>query len=46
MIDKQGMDRERYMYPITSAQIFTTIDTWQGRIDEMVQQQEAGHTCQ
>uniref|UniRef100_A0A673XAP6 Sushi-repeat containing protein X-linked n=1 Tax=Salmo trutta TaxID=8032 RepID=A0A673XAP6_SALTR len=46
MIDKQGMDRERYTYPITSAQIFTTIDTWQGRIDEMVQQQEAGHTCQ
>uniref|UniRef100_A0A8C8BY61 Sushi-repeat containing protein X-linked n=1 Tax=Oncorhynchus tshawytscha TaxID=74940 RepID=A0A8C8BY61_ONCTS len=27
MIDKQGMDRERYTYPITSAQIFTTIDT-------------------
>uniref|UniRef100_A0A8C8BPW0 Sushi-repeat containing protein X-linked n=1 Tax=Oncorhynchus tshawytscha TaxID=74940 RepID=A0A8C8BPW0_ONCTS len=33
MIDKQGMDRERYTYPITSAQIFTTIDTWQGRVD-------------
>uniref|UniRef100_A0A8C7I3Z2 Sushi-repeat containing protein X-linked n=1 Tax=Oncorhynchus kisutch TaxID=8019 RepID=A0A8C7I3Z2_ONCKI len=47
MIDKQGLDRERYTYPITSAQIFTTIDTWQGRVDEMVQQQqEAGHTCQ
>ncbi|CAB1347340.1 unnamed protein product [Coregonus sp. 'balchen'] len=46
MIDKQGMDRERYTYPITSAQIFTTIDTWQGRMDEMVLQQEAGHTCQ
>ncbi|XP_035629537.1 sushi-repeat-containing protein SRPX-like isoform X6 [Oncorhynchus keta] len=46
MIDKQGMDKERYTYPITSAQIFTTIDTWQGRMDEMVLQQEAGHTCQ
>lgn len=46
LIDKQGTDRERYTYPITAAQIFTTIDTFPLRKEEMVLQQEAGHTCQ
>ncbi|XP_071775868.1 sushi repeat-containing protein SRPX isoform X1 [Centroberyx gerrardi] len=46
LIDKQGMDKQRYTFPITSAEIFTTIDTFPIRKDEMVLQQEAGQTCQ
>ncbi|XP_067113029.1 sushi repeat-containing protein SRPX [Osmerus mordax] len=46
LIDKQGTDRHRYTYPITSAEIFTTVDTFPLRKEEMLQQQEAGHTCQ
>ncbi|XP_029936732.1 sushi repeat-containing protein SRPX [Myripristis murdjan] len=46
LVDKQGIDKQRYTFPITSAEIFTTIDTFPIRKDEMVLQQEAGQTCQ
>lgn len=46
LIDKQGMDKQRYPFPITAAELFTTIDTFPLRKDEMVLQQEAGQTCQ
>ncbi|KAA8588017.1 hypothetical protein FQN60_001211, partial [Etheostoma spectabile] len=46
LVDKQGMDKQRYPFPITSAELFTTIDTFPLRKDEMVLQQEAGQNCQ
>ncbi|XP_056145940.1 sushi repeat-containing protein SRPX isoform X1 [Lampris incognitus] len=45
LIDKQGTDKQRYTFPITSAELFTTVDTFPLRKDEMVLQQEAGQTC-
>lgn len=46
ILDKQGVDKMRYTYPITAAEIFTTIDTFPLRKEEMVLQQQADHTCQ
>ncbi|KAM4730815.1 sushi repeat-containing protein SRPX isoform 2-T2 [Anableps anableps] len=46
LVDKQGIDKQRYPFPITAAELFTTIDTFPLRKDEMVLQQEAGQTCQ
>ncbi|XP_076015259.1 sushi repeat-containing protein SRPX isoform X2 [Genypterus blacodes] len=46
LVDKQGTDKQRYPFPITSAELFTTIDTFPLRKDEMVQQQGAGQGCQ
>lgn len=46
LVDKQGMDKQRYPFPITAAELFTTIDTFPLRKDEMLLQQEAGQTCQ
>ena len=46
LVDKQGMDKQRYPFPITAAELFTTIDTFPLRKDEMVLQQEAGQNCQ
>lgn len=46
LLDKQGMDKQRYPFPITAAELFTTIDTFPLRKDEMVLQQEAGQSCQ
>ncbi|KAG9339479.1 hypothetical protein JZ751_023618 [Albula glossodonta] len=46
LIDKQGVDKMRYTFPITSAELFTTIDTFPLRKEEMVLQEQAGHTCQ
>lgn len=46
LVDKQGMDKQRYPFPITAAELFTTIDTFPQRKDEMVLQQEAGQSCQ
>uniref|UniRef100_A0A3Q2TBP6 Sushi-repeat containing protein X-linked n=1 Tax=Fundulus heteroclitus TaxID=8078 RepID=A0A3Q2TBP6_FUNHE len=46
LVDKQGIDKQRYPFPITAAELFTTIDTFPRRKDEMVLQQEAGQTCQ
>ncbi|XP_041927009.1 sushi repeat-containing protein SRPX isoform X1 [Alosa sapidissima] len=45
LLDKQGTDRQRYTFPVTSAEIFTTIDTFTQRIEEMQLQKEAGHSC-
>ncbi|TNN04325.1 hypothetical protein fugu_001354 [Takifugu bimaculatus] len=45
LVDKQGTDKQRYPFPITAAELFTTIDTFPLRKDEMVLQQEAGQTC-
>ncbi|KAM9709240.1 sushi repeat-containing protein SRPX isoform 1-T1 [Menidia menidia] len=46
LVDKQGVDKQRYPFPITAAELFTTIDTFPIRKDEMVLQQQAGQTCQ
>ncbi|KAM8854948.1 sushi repeat-containing protein SRPX isoform 2-T2 [Spinachia spinachia] len=46
LVDKQGMDKQRYPFPITAAELFTTVDTFPLRKDEMVLQQEAGQNCQ
>lgn len=46
LVDKQGIDKQRYPFPITAAELFTTIDTFPLRKDEMLVQQEAGQTCQ
>uniref|UniRef100_A0A3Q3E328 Sushi-repeat containing protein X-linked n=1 Tax=Labrus bergylta TaxID=56723 RepID=A0A3Q3E328_9LABR len=43
---KCGMDKQRYPFPITAAELLTTIDTLPLRKDEMLLQQEAGQTCQ
>lgn len=45
LIDKHGMDKQRYPFPITAAELFTTVDTFPLRKEEMALQQEAGHTC-
>lgn len=45
LVDKQGTDKQRYPFPITAAELFTTIDTFPLRKEEMVLQQEAGQTC-
>lgn len=46
LVDKQGINKQRYPFPITAAELFTTIDTFPLRKDEMLVQQEAGQTCQ
>uniref|UniRef100_A0A672H3E4 Sushi repeat containing protein X-linked n=1 Tax=Salarias fasciatus TaxID=181472 RepID=A0A672H3E4_SALFA len=46
LLDKQGIDKQRYPFPITAAELFTTVDTFPLRKDEMVLQQQAGQTCQ
>uniref|UniRef100_A0A3B5MYD0 Sushi repeat containing protein X-linked n=1 Tax=Xiphophorus couchianus TaxID=32473 RepID=A0A3B5MYD0_9TELE len=46
LVDKQGIDKQRYPFPITAAELFTTIDTLPLRKDEMVLQQEVGQFCQ
>lgn len=46
LVDKQGTDKQRYPFPITAAELFTTIDTFPLRKEEMVLQQEAGQNCQ
>ncbi|XP_068602285.1 sushi repeat-containing protein SRPX [Brachionichthys hirsutus] len=46
LVDKQGTDKQRYPFPITAAELFTTIDSLPLRKEEMLLQQEAGQTCQ
>ncbi|XP_048855114.1 sushi repeat-containing protein SRPX isoform X1 [Brienomyrus brachyistius] len=46
LLDKQGVDKMRYTFPITAAELFTTIDTFPLRKDEMLLQQQAGQSCQ
>ncbi|XP_041127576.1 sushi repeat-containing protein SRPX-like isoform X1 [Polyodon spathula] len=45
LIDKHGMDKERYAFPVTASEIFTLIDTFPLRKEEMKVQAEAGQTC-
>uniref|UniRef100_A0A8C6U0W9 Sushi-repeat containing protein X-linked n=1 Tax=Neogobius melanostomus TaxID=47308 RepID=A0A8C6U0W9_9GOBI len=45
LMDKEGMDKQRYPFPVTAAELFTTIDTFPQRKEEMVLQQEAGQSC-
>ncbi|RXN28988.1 sushi repeat-containing SRPX-like isoform X1 [Labeo rohita] len=45
LLDKQGVDKQRYTFPITAAEIFTTIDTFPLRTEEAILQKEAGQSC-
>uniref|UniRef100_A0A671PK74 Sushi repeat-containing protein SRPX-like n=1 Tax=Sinocyclocheilus anshuiensis TaxID=1608454 RepID=A0A671PK74_9TELE len=45
LLDKQGVDKQRYTFPITAAEIFTTIDTFLLRTEESTLQKEAGQSC-
>ncbi|KAK1797859.1 hypothetical protein P4O66_008209, partial [Electrophorus voltai] len=45
LLDKQGVDKQRYTYPITAAELFSTIDTFPLRTEEAILQKEAGHSC-
>ncbi|XP_026073782.1 sushi repeat-containing protein SRPX-like isoform X1 [Carassius auratus] len=45
LLDKQGVDKQRYTFPITAAEIFTTIDTFPLRAEEVTLQTEAGQSC-
>ncbi|XP_030642297.1 sushi repeat-containing protein SRPX [Chanos chanos] len=45
LLDKQLVDKHRYTFPITAAELFTTIDTFPLRKEEAVLQKEAGQSC-
>ncbi|XP_075445792.1 sushi repeat-containing protein SRPX isoform X4 [Ascaphus truei] len=45
VMDKHGMDKERYAFPVNNVDLFTLIDAFPLRKDEMKFQAEAGHTC-
>ncbi|XP_019799078.2 sushi repeat-containing protein SRPX isoform X3 [Tursiops truncatus] len=45
LVDKHGMDRERYVSLVTPVALFTLIDTFPLRKEEMVLQAEMGQTC-
>ncbi|XP_029459059.1 sushi repeat-containing protein SRPX isoform X2 [Rhinatrema bivittatum] len=45
VMDKDGMDKERYPVPASAADLFTLIDTFPSRQEEMKLQAEAGQTC-
>ncbi|XP_042619765.1 sushi repeat-containing protein SRPX-like isoform X3 [Cyprinus carpio] len=45
LLDKQGVDKQRYTFPITAAEIFTTIDTFPLRTEEATLQKEARQSC-
>lgn len=45
LLDKQGVDKQRYTYPVTAAEIFSIIDTFPLRTEEALLQKEAGHGC-
>ncbi|XP_004643388.1 sushi repeat-containing protein SRPX2 [Octodon degus] len=46
LIDKQGIDRERYMEPVTPEEIFTFIDDYLLSNQEMIQRQEQRDMCE
>ncbi|XP_077583547.1 sushi repeat-containing protein SRPX isoform X2 [Stigmatopora nigra] len=46
LLDKQGTDKQRYAFPVTAAELFTTVDTFPLRQDEMVLQRAAEQSCQ
>ncbi|KAE8623070.1 hypothetical protein XENTR_v10005479 [Xenopus tropicalis] len=45
VLDKHGMDKERYVTPVTNTDLFTLIDVFPLRKDEIKMQAEFGHTC-
>ncbi|XP_005995324.1 sushi repeat-containing protein SRPX isoform X2 [Latimeria chalumnae] len=45
LVDKNGLDKERYPFPVTTAELFTLIDTFPLRKEEMKLQAETGQTC-
>uniref|UniRef100_A0A8D2NMG3 Sushi repeat containing protein X-linked n=1 Tax=Zonotrichia albicollis TaxID=44394 RepID=A0A8D2NMG3_ZONAL len=45
VMDKHGMDKERYPFPATPAELFALIDKFPLRKDEMKLQAEIGHSC-
>ncbi|XP_062862041.1 sushi repeat-containing protein SRPX isoform X1 [Trichomycterus rosablanca] len=45
LVDKHGVDKQRYTYPVTAAEIFSIIDTFPLRTEEALLQKEAGHSC-
>lgn len=46
LIDKQGIDRERYMEPITPEEIFTFIDDYLLSSQELTQHQKQRDICE
>eukprot|EP00062_Callorhinchus_milii_P001840 gi/632937423/ref/XP_007899597.1/ PREDICTED: sushi repeat-containing protein SRPX [Callorhinchus milii] len=45
LFDKNGMDKERYPFPVTPAELFTLIDTFPLRKEEMKLQAANGQSC-
>uniref|UniRef100_A0ACB8FHP2 Uncharacterized protein n=1 Tax=Sphaerodactylus townsendi TaxID=933632 RepID=A0ACB8FHP2_9SAUR len=45
VVDKHGVDKERYPFPATPAELFTLVDSFPLRKDEMKLQGEAGQSC-
>ncbi|XP_066476973.1 sushi repeat-containing protein SRPX isoform X3 [Tiliqua scincoides] len=45
VIDKHGVDKERYPFPATPAEVFALIDAFPLRKEEMKLQAEAGQSC-
>lgn len=45
LIDKQGIDRERYMEPVTPEEIFTFIDDYLLSNEELIQRREQRDMC-
>lgn len=45
VMDKHGMDKERYPFPATPAELFALIDKFPLRKDEMKLQAEIGQSC-
>lgn len=46
LIDKQGIDRERYMEPVTPEEIFTFIDDYLLSNQELTKRQEQRDVCE
>uniref|UniRef100_A0A8C6VDV1 Sushi repeat-containing protein SRPX n=1 Tax=Naja naja TaxID=35670 RepID=A0A8C6VDV1_NAJNA len=45
VVDKHGVDKERYPFPATPAELFALIDTFSLRKEEMKLQTEIGRSC-
>ena len=45
LIDKQGIDRERYMEPVTPEEIFTFSDDYLLSNEELIQRREQRDMC-
>jgi sushi family protein SRPX2 len=46
LIDKQGIDRERYMEPVTPEEIFTFIDDYLLSNEELARRVEQRDLCE